>query len=253
MGFSYLDRHNENSANTLSAAEPSGVARDHGDMGRKRKRTSRKRSRKGRKRRKSMFRSLPLGVGRTGPKWYRLRYNDVFESGASVSPHVHSFRLCSIYDPDYTGIGHQPRFFDEIATWYDRYKVKFAKITCSFSFTNTVQSAQGYVGIHIGCRVPLAGEIINLPETGRLVYRNIPAHAALTGRVITISRKVNVAKLLGDTYADNDSLMTGNPANDVYATIIWSNADANGTQTMDYAVQIEQIARCSVAVPVGTS
>lgn len=35
----------------------------------------------------------------------------------------HVFNLGSIFDPDYTGVGHQPAFHDQWATLYNRYRV----------------------------------------------------------------------------------------------------------------------------------
>lgn len=38
-------------------------------------------------------------------------------------------RANSVFDPDYTGIGHQPRYFDELMSSYDHYVVLGSKIT----------------------------------------------------------------------------------------------------------------------------
>ena len=46
--------------------------------------------------------------------------------GAAVASYV--FRGNSLYDPDYTGTGHQPRYFDQLTPIYGRYKVLASSI-----------------------------------------------------------------------------------------------------------------------------
>jgi len=52
----------------------------------------------------------------------KMKYADAFSlSAAGMSSYV--YNLNSIYDPDRTGIGHQPFAFDQLATLYNRYRV----------------------------------------------------------------------------------------------------------------------------------
>lgn len=46
-----------------------------------------------------------------------------------VTPAFHFFRANSIYDPDQTGVGHQPRGFDQIMPMYTHFTVIKSKIT----------------------------------------------------------------------------------------------------------------------------
>lgn len=60
-----------------------------------------------------------------------LEYSDVVEIKSNTSPHAgYVFRGNSVYDPDYTGTGHQPRYFDQFMEVYGRYLVLSAKLTC---------------------------------------------------------------------------------------------------------------------------
>lgn len=59
-----------------------------------------------------------------------LRYCDYIDLDASVGgTAVNTFRANGLFDPDLTGIGHQPRGYDEWMTLYQKYVVKKAKIT----------------------------------------------------------------------------------------------------------------------------
>jgi hypothetical protein len=44
-----------------------------------------------------------------------------------------SYRLNSLYDPDFTGTGHQPYGFDQITPWYFKYLVDAVEINLRFS------------------------------------------------------------------------------------------------------------------------
>lgn len=53
----------------------------------------------------------------------------------------HSFRCNSIYDPDSTGVGHQPLGRDEISQFYGHYSVLSSKITAYFEWDNSVPNS----------------------------------------------------------------------------------------------------------------
>lgn len=51
---------------------------------------------------------------------------------------LYQFRCNSLYDPDYTGVGHQPMYFDEMAAKYFKYQVVKASIRVWVEPTSTV-------------------------------------------------------------------------------------------------------------------
>lgn len=51
----------------------------------------------------------------------KLKYSQTFNLTALNS--VQQFNLNSLYDPDRTGVGHQPNSFDQLAALYNRYRV----------------------------------------------------------------------------------------------------------------------------------
>jgi len=58
-----------------------------------------------------------------------LRYTDyvTFDAGAGLAS-TRVYSVNSLFDPDVTGVGHQPRGFDQIIAMYNYYRVTSAKI-----------------------------------------------------------------------------------------------------------------------------
>ena len=59
----------------------------------------------------------------------KLKYSQAIRLNNGSSTVVHVFRGNSLYDPDYSGIGHQPMYFDQYSLVYERYRVLGAKIS----------------------------------------------------------------------------------------------------------------------------
>lgn len=57
-----------------------------------------------------------------------LRYCDVYTGASGVSPFIQQMACNDCFDPDKTGIGHQPRYFDEYSALYQQYVVRKASI-----------------------------------------------------------------------------------------------------------------------------
>lgn len=62
--------------------------------------------------------------------YYRQRVNLPPAVAGALSSKV--MRMNSIFDPDYTGVGHQPLGHDQWATYYDKYQVESCLAKCTF-------------------------------------------------------------------------------------------------------------------------
>lgn len=60
-----------------------------------------------------------------------LTYSDVIAISPGGVIGQYTFRGNSCFDPDYTASGHQPQYYDQLATLYTRYRVYGSKITVS--------------------------------------------------------------------------------------------------------------------------
>lgn len=118
----------------------------------KRKRSKRRYSKKRTfKRRKKAY--LPIGV----PQKHivKLRYGTVVNIDSAGAVTDHYFRANSLYDPDYTGVGSQPRFFDQWATLYGNYCVIGSKMTIEAYYDSTTRAAtKVYYGLAKETSVP---------------------------------------------------------------------------------------------------
>lgn len=88
------------------------------------KKTQRGRRRRNRKfnrytKKPRMYRSLPIGM----PHTYACKLRYCFDQSVDVAVGSYAqqiIRANSCYDPDYTGTGHQPRFFDQLMAMYGK-------------------------------------------------------------------------------------------------------------------------------------
>ncbi len=66
-----------------------------------------------------------------------LSYSDQFKmygvNNSDTFGTEQTYRLASLYDPDFTNAGHQPFGFDQLIPWYVRYQVKSATVKITFS------------------------------------------------------------------------------------------------------------------------
>lgn len=73
-------------------------------------------------------------------------YYGNLDSGGGTGAVAQAFRLNSVYDPDRTGVGNQPRGFDQMAAFYGRYRVD----RCSGSIQYTLSSKTTFPSIPVG-------------------------------------------------------------------------------------------------------
>jgi len=74
-------------------------------------------------------------------EWATIRYSDEVPITSGGTYGQYTFRGNSCFDPDETGIGHQPMYFDQYATVYSKYKVKSSRIRVTAANYNAAASA----------------------------------------------------------------------------------------------------------------
>lgn len=88
--------------------------------------------------------SLPMGL----PEKIRipLRYTSRVVIDADVDSDT-VIAMNGVYDPDITGVGHQPRLFDQMMGLYQRYRVLACAASYSFAPVATTNAGACFVGI----------------------------------------------------------------------------------------------------------
>lgn len=185
--------------------------------------------------------SVPRGiVGFPSSLQTKLRYHEgmTFASAAGVvSQNV--FRANSLFDPNETGTGHQPMFFDQFAQVYARYVVKRSTIKVTFNpVTETASTSMWMIGI-IG---QSSGTISADPNVN--CEQAHSKWAAINGRdggpnQKTLTMTFTPESCLNLTSKDTDTgaLCNANP-DQTYKFVVWT-ADRQATGTTNLVGEIE--------------
>lgn len=149
---------------------------------------------------------------------------------SSVSLTSRIYRISSLYDPDFTGTGHQPRGFDQLAQMYENYKVHACKIDVTFTTKDTTtDSFMCFVHAYDLTKLEYSWNAIDLNENpGGPIRMGILTN---TNRQCTISLYVKLHKVTGVSKTSYNS-------NDEYGAYIGSNPAVNtflniGAYTLD--------------------
>jgi hypothetical protein len=175
-------------------------------------------------------RSLPLG-GFPSRNCCRLKYSDFITlnpgSLDSGVPKVHHFRANSCFDPDYTGVGHQPRGFDEQSAIYDHYTVIGSKIKATFeSDVDNLANAGQYCFLMLQDTHSTPTSLIDIIEEGDKNKIGFRPRNTVSGKSVTLHKNYSPYKLFGipkkDSLINNSALspqVGTNPTEDAIYTI----------------------------------
>jgi hypothetical protein len=81
------------------------------------------------------------GIGFPDQLRCTLRYSDAgVQFTGSISPASQVYRMNSLFDPDLTGSGSQPEYFDQLSACYGQYVVQAARVKMEIFNTGTVSN-----------------------------------------------------------------------------------------------------------------
>lgn len=189
--------------------------------------------------------------GRPVPRIYncQLKYvetKDNVSGNVSAGYGYYQMQANSIYDPDLSGVGHQPMGRDELADLYQSYCVTGITyhISCDAYTAGTTTSIDHFLGV-IATNDP-AGVISRGTSTSALMEQ--PAckwtYNPISGRRL-LNGYIDCAKVVGLTrsqYINSDdyrALMGTNPAKSVAAHVWWGRPDgALSTTNADLCITL---------------
>jgi len=170
---------------------------------------------------------------------YVQTYKALSSAGASYAGNI--FRLNSIYDPDESGVGHQPYGHDTLAPLFNLYRVLKTKIVVEYQ--PEVPSTAYYkpiIGILPCAQLPTITNFNHLLELPKSVWKQTDLN---TRRV---SKSYNLANVVGVTKAQYKT-------DDIFMATVGANPSANclayvyiglgngGSPTIDYYVTVTMI------------
>lgn len=165
----------------------------------------------------------------------KLRYVTSQSMDAPInSTAVHTFRANSLYDPDYTILGHQPMGFDQWAAFYNKYVVVSCKITCTFTHnpTGTTGGGQALVGIQLAKRSTMGTTDTNfIIEDGNTVYKSM-SNKLYTDTPTTVSKTYSTknffnVKNVTDNWTHLGATTISNPTDAAYLHVWCGNAESS--------------------------
>jgi len=119
-----------------------------------------------------------------------MKYSDVVILATTVGTGftTYTLRPSSLYDPDYTGTGHQPLRFDQMAAMFQDYRVRSATVKMTFAVGEVSVSASALGPWR--CTVTKARQV-TLPGTGTDYSTAAEMEGATTG-VLTTQDKLTL-------------------------------------------------------------
>jgi len=160
----------------------------------------------------------------------KLKYSStLIDFTASVGYYAHVFRLNSLFDPDYTGVGAQPLGFDQWAALYGSYRVTRASVKLTAAATVS-QAIPMVMGIYPSVDASTETIIDNAMQKPRSSYQVVSWVGTSKN---TVKRSYSLNAILGltpeqyRTQPETAATVSSNPATPVYLTVFAFNL--NGT------------------------
>lgn len=167
-----------------------------------------------------------------------MRYSDQFPllGAAAGAAKSHVFSCNGLYDPDVTGVGHQPRGFDELMKLYDHYIVR--KATCEVWIKNAANPA--LIGIQVKDDATVSALAKDLMEDE---YSIVKGSNGGGGETTYVRFTVDVEKFLGgEDISSLKGSASGNPSELADFHIVAFPIDPADTVNVDAVVKITYLA-----------
>lgn len=156
---------------------------------------------------------------------------------------VHNFISNGMYDPNITGTGHQPMFFDQYSAMYNHYHVIGSKIKVTF-----LQSAAG--NSPVVCGIYLNDDTTTTPTNYQTLGEQTFARQKIltnggTATQLVLTHSYSAKKTFGAGVMANNSLqgtITSNPSEGSYYTVYIQSLNLADTNTVLAMIEIEYIA-----------
>jgi len=197
---------------------------------------------------------MPLG-GFGNKKLVKLRYVEEFQLDTGLaSTLTQIYRANSVFDPNFTWVGHQPMMFDGWATLYNRYVVFGSRASCVYTPSEVKDNTTAYYGFFLSSDPSFPSvsmqpsQILEQRNTGR--YRIAGAYnSAQNIGPRAVFKKFSAKKYFGvSDVKDNEhlgALVTTNPLNPAYFIFWCSSVQGDNPPVLGFKITIDYIVQFS--------
>ncbi len=206
------------------------------------KRTYRRKKRSNFNRRSGpgLTRAFPIGKKFV----FKTRYFDrlvALNPGAGGLAVSQVYSLNGLFDPDISGVGHQPIGFDQIMPLYDHYTVIGARARVTFSNTSALHSQ--ICMLHLKDSATTSVDVDSIIENGLTRYSVVGPLAADSVKSMTIN--CSVKKFFSKNIMDENNFqgtITSNPSEQVYLHLTVAPMEGLDSSEVNCNVLIEYVA-----------
>jgi hypothetical protein len=173
-----------------------------------------------------------------------MTYGAQFVLTNGVAPNQATvFRCNDLYDPDQSGVGHQPRGFDQLlaaAGPYTRFVVHSCDVRATF--INTVATNPTVCFLHFSKELPLVADFASPQDPMEMANTTwqVLAGAGLPGHIAELRQFVNNKTVLAREDLEDDDAVHGaynaTPAEQTY--VIMGVAGGTGTASINIFLQL---------------
>lgn len=179
----------------------------------------------------------------------KMRYTEaiVLDVGAVGVISKYAFSANGLHDPNISGTGHQPMFYDEMCMFYNHYCVSGAKVTVKAYSTDPVGSVPNLVGIMVNDDTTTPANFNEVIEQQRCKYTILnPSNPSKTVSNTFSAKKFFNLTDIKDNYDRVGSPQGMNPGEQAYFTIFALPMNSStDTGAFNCLVTIEYIAHWS--------
>lgn len=189
--------------------------------------------------------SVNLGIGFPKRLVATLKYGGTFTITSTNSlAGFYQFSCNGLYDPNITGTGHQPMYFDNLMAVYDHYTVIGSKVTATV-VPNSASDGPGAFSIFINDDTTTsAGTFISdvSEQSSGTPITVLPIGQSMPLKVV---KTWSAKQTFGGSVLGNDNLQgtaSANPLEQSYYQFAYQDLRAAGTSTVTVIVNIEYTA-----------
>lgn len=184
--------------------------------------------------------SFHPGIGFPDRLRCNLRYVEGQGFSASATPAAQVYRMNSLFDPNLTGTGHQPEYYDSLTPMYGEYLVLGAKARLEFVNTGIVPT---YIVVALMDQNNSGLSAENISESRYALTKTL---GALTGSGVTVIEVpyMSTAHMNGErgnieTDPNFYTIITTNPSDQWFMVIKVASTDGITAVALNYRVVIE--------------